>query len=253
MTLPHDHHHDHDRPGLDVDGAAPAAPVPLDLRCYLVTSGSDRRTVETAAAAAAAGAGIVQVRAKGLEARELLGLVTAVARAVGSVAPACRVLVDDRADVAFAARARGAHVHGVHLGQDDLPVAAARALLGPDAIIGLTTGTLDLVRSAEGQAELLDYVGAGPFRPTPTKDSGRTPLGIDGYRTLFASTRLPIVAIGDVMPADVPALAATGVAGVALMRAIMGASDPAAVVREVLAGFEGDPGPASRGAPRQMS
>ncbi|UQN30171.1 thiamine phosphate synthase [Brachybacterium kimchii] len=248
MTLDHDHDHDH--PGLDGDGAAPA---PLDLRCYLVTSGTDRRTVETAAAAAAAGAGVVQVRAKGLEARELLGLVTAVARAVGSTAPTCRVLVDDRADVAFAARARGAHVHGVHLGQDDLPVAGARALLGPDAIIGLTTGTLDLVRSAETQAELLDYVGAGPFRPTPTKESGRTPLGIDGYRTLVGATRLPIVAIGDVTPADVPALAAAGVAGVALVRAIMGASDPAAVVREVLSGFGSDQGPASRGAPRQMS
>lgn len=248
MTLHRDHDHDH--PGLGREGTAPA---PLDLRCYLVTSGTDRRTVETAAAAAAAGAGVVQVRAKGLEARELLGLVTAVARAVGSTGPACRVLVDDRADVAFAARARGAHVHGVHLGQDDLPVAGARALLGPDAIIGLTTGTLDLVRSAETQAELLDYVGAGPFRPTPTKESGRTPLGIDGYRTLVGATRLPIVAIGDVTPADVPALAATGVAGVALVRAIMGVSDPAAVVREVLSGFGSDQGPASRGAPRQMS
>jgi thiamine-phosphate pyrophosphorylase len=217
----------------------------IDLRCYLVTSGTDRRTVETAAAAAAAGAGTVQVRAKDLEARELLDLVIAVARAVGSAAPACRVLVDDRADIARAARARGEHVHGVHLGQDDLPAADARALLGPDAIIGLTTGTLALVRAAEEQAHLLDYVGAGPFRPTPTKDSGRAPLGIDGYRDLVAATRLPIVAIGDVGPADVPALAGTGIAGVALVRAIMGAEDPAAVVREVLDGFTAGWGPAS--------
>jgi thiamine-phosphate pyrophosphorylase len=217
---------------------APGSPAaPLDLRCYLITSGTDRRTVETAAAAAAAGAGVIQVRAKELGTRDLLELVTAVARAVGSAAPACRVLVDDRADIAFAARARGEHVHGVHLGQDDLPVADARALLGPGAIIGLTTGTLDLVRGAEQQADLLDYVGAGPFRPTPTKDSGRTPLGIDGYRDLTAATRLPIVAIGDVTPADVPALAGTGIAGAALVRAIMHASDPESVVREVLDGF----------------
>jgi thiamine-phosphate pyrophosphorylase len=220
---------------------------PLDLRCYLVTSGTDRRTVEVAAAAAAAGAGVVQVRAKEASAAELLELTLAVAGAVRAARPATRVLVDDRPDVAFAARERGAAVHGVHLGQDDLPVADARALLGPGAVIGLTTGTLDLVRRAEAQRDLLDYIGAGPFRPTPTKDSGRPPLGVDGYRELAAATALPIVAIGDVTAADTPALAATGVAGVALVRALMGAPDPAGVVREVLAGFAGIPGGAGAG------
>ncbi|MEE1650770.1 thiamine phosphate synthase [Brachybacterium sp. J144] len=209
-------------------------PLPLDLRCYLVTSGVGRRTVDVAARAAAAGAGVVQVRAKQASTAALLELVLAVAEAVEVARPATRVLVDDRADVAAAARARGAHVHGVHLGQDDLPVADARALLGDDAIIGLTTGTLELVRAAEPDARRLDYLGAGPFRRTPTKDSGREPLGVAGYPALVAATSLPIVAIGDVTPADVPALRATGVAGVALVRAVMDAEDPAAVVREVL-------------------
>ncbi|GAA4531255.1 thiamine phosphate synthase [Brachybacterium paraconglomeratum] len=210
---------------------------PLDLRCYLVTSGTGRRTVEVAAAAAAAGAGVVQVRAKDATAAELLELTCAVAESVHAARPATRVLVDDRADVAFAARALGAEVHGVHLGQDDLPVAAARTLLGPDALIGLTTGTLDLVRAAETLRGQIDYLGAGPFRPTPTKDSGRDPLGTAGYRTLVAATSLPVVAIGGVTPDDVPALAATGVSGVALVRAIMDAADPGFVVRGVLAGF----------------
>ena len=128
---------------------------------------------------------------------------------------------DDRADVAAAARARGAHVHGVHLGQDDLPVPDACALLGHDAVIGLTTGTLDLVRDSAGVAFDLDYLGAGPFRRTPTKDSGREPLGVEGYPALVRATMLPIVAIGDVTPADAPALSRTGVAGVALVRAVM--------------------------------
>ncbi|ATG53827.1 thiamine phosphate synthase [Brachybacterium ginsengisoli] len=209
----------------------------LDLRCYLVTSGTGRRTVEVAAEAAAEGAGVVQVRAKEATARELLGLVVAVAEAVRAANPVTRVLVDDRADIAFAARLRGAPVHGVHLGQDDLPVADARALLGPEAIIGLTTGTLDLVRAAEAVRDQVDYLGAGPFRRTPTKDSGRPPLGVEGYVALVAASSLPIVAIGDVTPADSAALAGTGVAGVALVRAVMAASDPAAVVREVLTGF----------------
>lgn len=223
---------------------------PLDLRCYLVTAGTGRRTVEVAAAAAAAGAGVVQVRAKEASTAELLELVLAVAEAVRSTGAGTRVLVDDRADVAAAARRRGAAVHGVHLGQDDLPVADARALLGPEAIIGLTTGTLDLVRGAEEVRDQIDYLGAGPFRRTPTKDSGRPPLGIEGYRPLVAASSLPIVAIGDVAPADSAALASTGVAGVALVRAIMGAPDPAAVVRQVLAGI-GAVTPGGRDRPRR--
>lgn len=210
---------------------------PLDLRCYLVTSGTGRRTVEVAAAAAAAGAGVVQVRAKDATAAELLELTCAVAESVHAARPATRVLVDDRADVAFAARARGAQVHGVHLGQDDLPVTAARTLLGSEAIVGLTTGTPELVRAAEALRGQIDYIGAGPFRPTPTKNSGRDPIGTAGYSGLVAATSLPVVAIGGVTPDDVPALAGAGAAGVALVRAIMDAADPGAVVRGVLAGF----------------
>ena len=117
----------------------------LDLRCYLVTSGTGRHTVETAAAAAGAGAGMVQVRAKELSTRDLLSLVLQVGEAVRRANPATRVVVDDRADVAWAAiRARG-NVHGVHVGLTDLPVRDARAMLGPDAIVGYTTGTLVLV------------------------------------------------------------------------------------------------------------
>ena len=224
----------------------PARPARTAIRqlnptCYLVTSGSSRRTVEVAAAAARAGAGIVQVRAKDLSAAGLLELTLAVARAVGRASAATRVVVDDRCDIAFAAMRAGANVHGVHLGQDDLPVADARALLGPRAVIGLTTGTLELVRAAQEVAGLIDYVGAGPFRPTPTKDSGRPALGVAGYPPLVAATSLPVVAIGDVRPADVRALAGTGVAGVALVRAVMNALDPAGAVREVLRGFAARP------------
>lgn len=210
----------------------------LDLRCYLVTSGTGRRTVETAAAAAAGGAGMIQVRDKQASTAELLELTCAVAAAVHRARPSARVVVDDRADVAFAARRLGAEVHGVHLGQDDLPVASARAMLGPEAIIGLTTGTLETVRGAEELRGLLDYVGAGPFRPTPTKDSGRTPLGVDGYRSLVAETGLPVVAIGGITAQDVPSLARTGIAGVALVRELMDADDPERAAREIVSALE---------------
>lgn len=210
----------------------------LDLRCYLVTSGTGRRTVETAAAAAAGGAGMIQVRDKQASTAELLELTCAVAAAVHRARPSARVVVDDRADVAFAARRLGAEVHGVHLGQDDLPVASARAMLGPEAIIGLTTGTRETVRRAEELRGLLDYVGAGPFRPTPTKDSGRTPLGVDRYRSLVAETGLPVVAIGGITAQDVPSLARTGIAGVALVRELMDADDPERAAREIVSALE---------------
>ena len=213
----------------------------IDYRIYLVTSGTGRKVVDAAAAAALGGAGLVQVRAKDASARELLALLTATAQAVHKANPATRVLVDDRADVAYAAMCAGAPVHGVHLGQDDLPPEVARAMLGPDAVIGLTTGTLDLVRQAQmfhvKHPGVLDYLGAGPFRPTPTKDSGRPPLGVDGYPPLVAATDLPIVAIGDVTPADVSALSTTGIAGCAMVRAIMHAPDPAAAVGSALANW----------------
>lgn len=210
-----------------------------DYRCYLVTGQGDREHVaKIAAAAARGGAGVVQVRSKPIEAGELYTLTIAVARAVHEAHPETRVLVDDRVDVAAAAMARGEHVHGVHLGQEDLPVAAARKLLGPDAIIGLTTGTAELVRQANEQTDLLDYIGCGPFRPTPTKDSGREPLGVDNYHELAALSRVPLVAIGGVTADDAPALARTGVAGVAIVRALMNAPDPEAYARSVCAAFE---------------
>ncbi|CAM2731956.1 thiamine phosphate synthase [Actinomyces slackii] len=209
----------------------------VDLRCCLVTSGTGDRAVETAARAAAAGAGVVQVRAKEATARGLMELARQVARAVAAASPRTRVLVNDRADVAWALARQGEAVHGVHLGQDDLPARDARALLGPRALIGMTAGTLPLVRRAQDLAGDIDYLGAGPFRPTPTKPSRRVPLGVGGYRDLVAASALPIVAIGNVRPDDVPALAATGVAGTAMVRAIMAAPDPAVEVRRCLAGW----------------
>lgn len=220
----------------------PSTRAPLtttDLRAYVVTGqGEPRRIIDVARAAAAGGAGVVQVRSKPISARALTELAEQVALAVAEINPATKVLVDDRADVAAALRYRGVPVHGVHVGQDDLPVRDVRALLGPDAIIGLTTGTLDLVRATRDVAEMLDYIGAGPFRPTPTKDSGRPPLGLAGYPALVAESPVPVVAIGDVTPVDAPALAEIGVAGVAVSRGFMHASDPAAVARQILAGFD---------------
>ena len=208
----------------------------LDLRCYLVTGAPHEKVVDVAAAAAAGGAGVVQVRSKPISVRDLTALAIEVAAAVQQANPATRVLIDDRVDVAAALMPEH-HIHGVHIGQDDLDPHLARQVLGKDAIIGLTTGTLPLVQQANEYANVIDYIGAGPFRPTPTKDSGREPLGLEGYPALVEASQVPVVAIGDVRAEDAADLAATGVAGVSIVRGFMKSPDPRATARQVLTGF----------------
>ncbi|MGO2896741.1 thiamine phosphate synthase [Corynebacterium casei] len=210
----------------------------LDLRCYVVTgNGSQDDIVVTAAQAAAGGAGVIQVRSKPIGAGQLLKLAEKVSLAVAEANPATKILIDDRVDIAAILIRRGLPVHGVHVGQSDIPVTDVRELLGPDAIIGLTTGTAELIQQANEYADIIDYVGAGPFRPTPTKDSGRDPIGLDGYPRLVELSQLPIVAIGDVQPADVTALASTGIAGVAMVRAFIEAPSATELAQQIIADF----------------
>lgn len=209
----------------------------LDLRCYFVTGQPAADVARVAARAAAGGAGVVQVRSKPIADDALEALACEVADAVACANPRTRVLIDD--NVPLAARLMETrHVHGAHIGQDDMDPRAARELLGPNAILGLTTGTLALVEAANAYADVIDYVGAGPFRPTPTKDSGRAPLGLDGYPPLVAASKVPVVAIGDVHASDAAALAATGVAGVAIVRGFMRAEDPRAMAAGIVEDFE---------------
>ena len=207
----------------------------LDLRCYFVTGQGDD-IVERARAAAAGGAGVVQVRSKPISARDLYNLARDVAEAVHEVNPKTQVLIDDRVDVALALRDHG--IAGVHVGQDDLDVRVARDLLGPDAIIGLTTGTMELVQAANAYADVIDYIGCGPFRDTPTKDSGRPPLGFGGYPPLVEAAQVPLVAIGDVTVDDAYHLALAGVDGLAIVRGIMHADDSQDYCERVVAEFE---------------
>lgn len=211
----------------------------LDLRCYVVTgSGPFSQIVQVARDAARGGAGVVQIRSKPISARDLLDLSEQVAVAVAEVSPHTKVLIDDRIDVALILRSRGVPIHGVHLGQDDLSVRSARELLGHDAIIGLTTGTPQLVREVTDVADVVDYIGAGPFRPTPTKDSGRPPLGVAGYPELVRLSPVPVVAIGDIHLEDVAELATTGISGVAMVREFMEASDASLLAGQVIQIFD---------------
>src|SRR5699024_5444249 len=133
-----------------------------DMGIYLVTDTAqcgERGVVATAQQAVAAGVRTVQVRDKSADAADLLALVLAVADAVGDRAT---VLVDDRVDIFLAARGQGAAVHGVHVGQRDVPVVAVRAMVGPDVIVGLTANTLVHLDAVHGlSAGTVDYLGVG--------------------------------------------------------------------------------------------
>ncbi len=141
-------------------------------------------------------------------------------------------IIDDHVELVQAVGA-----DGVHLGKKDMPVAQARAILGNDYIIGGTANTFDDVRMHyEGGA---NYVGCGPFRFTTTKKGLAPILGIEGYQQIIrqmqeAGIHLPVVAIGGITAADIPAILATGVTDIALSSTILNASDPVNKTKEII-------------------
>ena len=136
-------------------------------------------------------------------------------------------LVNDRLDLALAVDA-----DGVHLGQDDLPPAIARRLLGPDRLIGRSTNRLAHLHQAV--ADGCDYVGVGPVNATPTKP-GRDPVGLDYVRQAAAESPIPFFAIGGIDASNLGEALAAGATRVAVVRAITEAADPGAASAKLLA------------------
>lgn len=180
-----------------------------------------------------AGVTVVQLRDKVATGGELYARALDLAEVI---AGRCAFVVDDRLDIVLAARANGARVDGIHLGQSDLPVDIARTLLGPDALVGWTANTpAHLAAAAAFPDGTLDYLGVGVIHATATKPDHPRPLGVDGFAELAASTVLPCVAIGGIDVDDVAPLRRAGAAGVAVVSAVCGADEPGAVVRELRA------------------
>ncbi len=174
----------------------------------------------------AGGAQLLQLRLKHAPSGELLAMAAAIQRL--AQAHGARFLVNDRADVA---RAVGAD--GVHLGQDDLPVAAARRVLAPGTLVGVSTHDLDQARGAAAAGA--DYVAVGPIYATTSKETALTPRGLELVRVVRAA--LPsttLVAIGGITAETAPAVRAAGADAVAVIGALTRAADVAAAVRELL-------------------
>lgn len=172
----------------------------------------------------------IQLRMKDASSEEIIACAK-------EVMPLCRrhgakFLLDDHVELV---RQLGAD--GVHLGKNDMPVDEARKILGPDIIIGGTANTIeDIIRLHKQGA---DYIGCGPFRFTTTKKNLSPILGLDGYKSIVLKMKelgidLPIVAIGGITVEDIPAVMGTGVSGIALSGAILGAPDPVEMTARII-------------------
>ncbi len=231
----------------------------FDLTLYLVVGSGvtqGRPVEEVVTAAVRGGVTLVQLREKAFPDAELVEAARALK---GRLAPlGVPLIVNDRVE---AAKAAGAD--GVHLGQDDLDVGRARAILGPDRLIGVSAGTAE--EAARIDKGLADYVGIGSVYATATKPDAGPPIGVAGLTALARELRpLPVVAIGGIgtrQAAEVMAVqgtaaqgtaaqgtAAQGIAGsavdgIAVVSAICGAPDPEAAARarrgEIDVGREG--------------
>lgn len=206
---------------------------PIGLQ--FITHFTERHTyLDSARIALEGGCRWVQLRMK--DADE--GLFVATAREVRALCDrfGATFIIDDHAELVGATGA-----DGVHLGKNDMPVAEARRMLGPDIVIGGTANTFDDVKAlAEAGA---DYIGCGPFRFTTTKQRLSPVLGLEGYRDIMRRMResgisLPIVAIGGITFDDIGPIMRTGVTGIALSGSVLRADDPVAEMRRVVEAVE---------------
>ena len=202
---------------------------PTALRLIAVTD-SLREGIDGLAARATAvvagGATMVQLRLQDEPARVLVE----VARALRSAVPGVPLLVSDRADVALAADA-----DGVHLGSGELTPLALRLVVPERFVIGVSVGSDDEVERAAGA----DYVGIGPVFATASGGAqAGTELGAARFTELASACRLPAVAIGGISTANAAAMLEAGAAGVAVISALFGASDPSEAARALRASLD---------------
>ena len=188
------------------------------LRLYLVTNryqDSLESFLEKLETACRSGVTIVQLREKNLTTNQYYQL----AKQVKEITDAYQVplIIDDRLDVCLAVDAAG-----LHIGDDELPVSVARQVLGPDKILGVTAKTVK--RALEAEEGGANYLGTGAIFPTTTKENAPITL-ISTLKTICQRVAIPVVAIGGLTSENIDQLAATGIAGVAVVRDLMQAED----------------------------
>jgi thiamine-phosphate pyrophosphorylase len=206
-------------------------------RLYLVCG---EASDEFLRAALRGGVDIVQLRVKDRSDAEIVTVARRFARACA--AHDALFILNDRPDLVAAAGA-----DGVHVGQDDAPIAQARAIVGSERLVGLSTHSPAQIDAAAGSGEddggrSVDYIGVGPVHETPTKP-GRPAVGLELVRYAAAHATRPFFAIGGIDPGNLAGVRAAGARRVAVVRALTGAADPEQAARELRTRLEADPSP----------
>ncbi len=196
-----------------------------DVRLYVLVSSEICRGSlrECARAAIAGGADAIQLREKKASDEVRLAMAAELRELTDETGK--MLIINDRPDIAAIVGA-----DGVHLGQGDLPVAEARSLLRPGAIVGKTCRTADQAKAAENAGA--DYVSVGPVFETKTKDAGAA-RGVDAFRSVLEAVSLPVVPIGGINAANIGELIKAGARSVAVCSAVCAADNPKAAAEEI--------------------
>lgn len=199
----------------------------MDWTLYVITDAKlsrGRSHLEVAHLAIEGGASIIQFREKEMTTRELVET----ARRLKELTNQNDVpfIVNDRLDVALAVDA-----DGVHVGQDDMPAALARQLIGPHKILGVSASTAEEALQAERDGA--DYVSASPVFTTPTKPDAPPPTGLEGLKAIVEAVNLPVIAIGGINQENAREVMEAGAQGVAVVSAVVSALDIVAAARRL--------------------
>lgn len=172
------------------------------------------------------GATIIQLREKDCTSREFYEL----ALSIKDITDAYEVplIINDRLDIALAV-----HADGVHLGQSDIPVQMARNVMGPNCIVGATANTLE--KAKEAWQSGADYLGVGDVFGSATKNDTK-PVELKELKKICDTVKIPVVAIGGISKKNIHLLKDTGVAGVAVISAVLGQTDITAAAEELISG-----------------
>jgi thiamine-phosphate pyrophosphorylase len=194
----------------------------IDVACFAPPLRTTASIVEYARELAAGGVTLLQYRNKVGTTREMLSHARELRRVLGE---GVTLIMNDRADICIAAG-----YEGVHVGQEDLSPEGARAVIGPDRILGVSTHNLDQLQQAD--AGPADYIAYGPIFPTSSKRHHDPPVGLEGLCAARAATKKPLVAIGGITRANARSVLETGVDSLAVISDLLSA--PTKVAEEFL-------------------
>ncbi len=207
-----------------------------NYKVYLVTDRElclGRPLDDVVLAAVQGGAGLVQLREKHADTREFVDLARHLVQRLKPFG--VPLLINDRVDVALASGAAG-----VHVGQRDMPVQEARALLGPHALIGLSVENMPQLMETTLPPVMgtVDYIALSPLFDTNTKKDTAPAWGLDGLQKAARCARHPLVVIGGIHPGNAPQVVNAGANGLAVVSAICSAADPTEAARLLYGAFQ---------------